>query len=55
MSQCAKLKADYDPFIPVAETIMEEYLSNFKAVNSSIEAYEEEVNRLNKVRFSNHL
>jgi hypothetical protein len=49
MGQCAKLKADYNPFIPITETNMEDYLVAFKIENNSIEAYETEVNRLNKI------
>jgi len=55
MGQCAKLKANYDPFIPIIEMNMEKYLAAFKIENRSIEAYESEVNRLNKVQISNHL
>ena len=49
IDQCTKLKADYDDFIPLAKTDVEEYLAAFKAGGSDIDVYETEVERLYKV------
>ena len=55
IDQCTKLKADYDDFIPLAKTDVEEYLAAFKAGGSDIDVYETEVERLYKVWISNNL
>lgn len=43
------MRADYDDFVEVATTNMEEYLAKYKALNCNIDDYEKEVERLNKL------
>lgn len=54
IDQCAQLKAQYDDFIPLAETDVDAYLASYKAGGSNIDVYEAEVERLYKVRVSNN-
>ncbi|XP_073386521.1 uncharacterized protein [Physcomitrium patens] len=49
IAQAATLRADYDDFVEVATTNMEEYLAKYKALNCNIDDYEKEVERLNKL------